>query len=212
MKKNIIALFLVPNHCCLKPIALQEKKWIKKLSKNRAKQYEHSRGYVREALSHILEIPALEIPLKSPPGLPPELPSEMGYVSFSHCKDVLLIGWSMQNIGVDIERSDRRFESKKILNGFFSSNEKKTLKDLNDNEINSEVLKLWVRKEAAIKWQKGSIFNDLSKWNFILGTNILENKYEGVNLKSFFINYEHWYISLACNNNLGIKKPIICKY
>ena len=43
---------------------------IKKLSNNRALQYAYSRGYVREALSHILEIPALEIPLDSPPGLP----------------------------------------------------------------------------------------------------------------------------------------------
>ena len=212
MNKSIIALWFVPINSCLKPISLQEIKWKKKLSNNRAIQYEHSRGHVREVLSHILEIPALEIPLISPPGLPPELPYNMGYVSFSHCRDVLLIGWSSNNIGVDIERSDRFFESKKILNGFFSNNEKKSLKGLNDKELNSEVLKLWVRKEAAIKWQKGSIFNDLSKWNFILGTNILENHDEGYNLKSFFINYEDWYISLACNNNLETEIPIICKY
>ena len=212
MRKNILALWFVPFDSVLKPLALKEKKWQKKLSNIRAIQYAHSRGYVREALSHILEIPALEIPLHSPPGLPPELPDDMGYVSFSHCKDVLLIGWSLQNIGVDIERSDRIFESKKILNGFFSNNERNLLKDLNHKELNSEVLKLWVRKEAAIKWQKGSIFYDLPKWNFILGTDILENKDNGYNLKSFFINYEDWYISVAYNNNLEIETPIICKY
>ena len=212
MNKNMISLWFVPINSCLKPISLQEIKWKKKLSNNRAIQYEHSRGHVREVLSNILKIPALEIPLISPPGLPPELPYNMGYVSFSHCKDVLLIGWSSNNIGVDIERSDRFFESKKILNGFFSNNEKKSLKGLNDKELNSEVLKLWVRKEAAIKWQKGSIFNDLSKWNFILGTNILENQDQGYNLKSFFINYDDWYISVACDNNSETKIPIICKY
>lgn len=212
MNKNIITLWVVPINSCLKPISSQEIEWNKKLSSNRAIQYEHSRGYVREALSHILEIPALEIPLISPPGLPPELPKEMGYVSFSHCTDVLLIGWSSQNIGVDIERSDRVFEAKKILNGFFSNNEKQVLKDLEDNELNSEVLKLWVRKEAAIKWQKGSIFNDLSKWIFKLGTNKLENYVDGHILKSFFINYEDWYISVAYNDNSEILKPIICKY
>ena len=207
-----MALWVVPINSCLKPISSQEIEWKKKLSSKRAMQYEHSRGYVREALSHILEISALEIPLISPPGLPPELPEDMGFVSFSHCRDVLLIGWSSQNIGVDIERSDRFFEAKKILYGFYSNNEKKAFKGLNDKELNSEVLKLWVRKEAAIKWQKGSIFNDLSKWNFILGTNILENQDEGYNLKSFFINYEDWYISLACNNNSETEIPIICKY
>ena len=212
MNKNLIALWSVPIDSYLKPITLQEIAWKKELSSGRSSQYAHSRGYVREALSNILGIPALEIPLISPPGLPPELPDNMGYVSFSHCRDVLLIGWSSNNIGVDIERSDRFFESKKILNGFFSNNEKKSLKGLNDKQLNSEVLKLWVRKEAAIKWQKGSIFNDLSKWNFILGTNILENQDEGYNLKSFFINYEDWYISVACNNNSETEIPIICKY
>ncbi len=213
LNKKIIAVWVVPFNACLKPISSEEIKWKKELSSNRAIQYEHSRGYVREALSHILEIPALKIPLKSPPGSPPELPAEMGNVSFSHCRDVLLIGWSLQNIGVDIGRSDRIFEAKKILDEFYSNNEKKSFKDLNYNKVNSEVLKLWVRKEAAIKWQKGSIFNDLSKWNFNFDTNILENKKDGYNLKSFFINYEDWYISVAySNNNSDILKPIICKY
>jgi len=212
MKKNIIFLWFVPSDSCLRPITFQEKKWKKQLSTNRAIQYQHSRGYVREALSHVFKIPALEIPLNSPPGSPPELLNNMGYVSFSHCRDVLLIGWSLENIGVDIERSDRLFDAKKILSGFFSCNEKKLLKDLKTNDLNSEVLKLWVRKEAAIKWQKGSIFYDLSKWNFRLGTNILENQNDGYNLKSFFINYYDWYISVACNNKYEGEMPIICKY
>ena len=202
----------MPFDSCLKPISLQEIKWKKKLSATRSFQFEHSRGYVREALSNILEKPALEIPLNSPPGLPPELPSEMGCVSFSHCRDILIISWSLQNIGVDIERSDRVFEAKKILNGYFSNNEKKALQDLEDKELNAEVLKLWVRKEAAIKWQRGSIFNDLSKWHFNLVTNELENKNDGYHLKSFFINYGDWYISVACNNYSEKEKVIICKY
>ena len=211
MNKNLIALWSVPIDSYLKPITLQEIAWKKELSSGRSSQYAHSRGYVREALSNILGIPALEIPLKSPPGLPPGLPEDMGCVSFSHCRDILLIGWSSHNIGVDIERSDRSIEAKKILDGFFK-NEKKSLNDLEGMQLNSEVLKLWVRKEAAIKWQKGSIFNDLSKWNFKLETNILENKDYGYKLKSFFINYKNWYISVACSNNLEIDNPIICEH
>jgi len=212
MKKNIIKLWFVPSNSYLRPITIKEKKWKKQLSLNRAIQFEHSRGYVRDALSHILEIPALEIPLNSPPGSPPLLPNNMGHVSFSHCRDALLIGWSAENIGVDIERSDRLFEAKKILSGFFSYKEKKELKDLKDKQLNSEVLKLWVRKEAAIKWQKGSIYNDLSKWNFKFDNNTLEFKDNEYNLKSFFFHYKDWYISVACNNNSETEIPIICKY
>ena len=102
LNQNTYAFWLIPKSASIKPISDGEMLWRKTLSNHRSMEYEHSRGYVREALSHILEIPALEIPLKSPPGLPPELPDEMGHVSFSHCRDALLIGWSLSNIGVDI--------------------------------------------------------------------------------------------------------------
>ena len=136
----------------------------------------------------------------------------MGHVSFSHCWDRLLIAWSSENIGVDIERSDRLFEAKKILNKFFALSEKKFLKDLKDLQLHNEVLKLWVRKEAAIKWQKGSIFNDLSQWTSKLGSDKIEHKDAGYNLRSFFLNYEDWYISVACNIYSEKENLIICKY
>ena len=56
MRKNILALWFVPFDSDLKPLAFQEKKWQKKLSNSRAIQYAHSRGYVREALSHIVKM------------------------------------------------------------------------------------------------------------------------------------------------------------
>ena len=212
MNKKDILIWFIPIKSTLKPISFEEIKWKQNMSSSRSFQYEHSRGYVREVLSSILEIPALDVPIISPPGFPPKLPPEMGYVNFSHCRDGLLIAWSLNNVGVDIERSDRFFEAKKILNKFFTYNEKKFLEHHKDKDIYCEVLKLWVRKEAAIKWQKGSIFNDLSKWKLNLVTNELENKNDGYYLKSFFINYEDWYISVACNNNPETEIPIICKY
>ena len=104
------------------------------------------------------------------------------------------------------------FEAKKILNKFFALSEKKFLKDLKDLQLHNEVLKLWVRKEAAIKWQKGSIFTDLSKWIFNLCTNKIENQIDGHNLRSFFINHENWYISISSEINSIQENPIICKY
>tara|TARA_Y100000589_G_C27165331_1_gene634521 strand:- start:1330 stop:1971 length:642 start_codon:yes stop_codon:yes gene_type:complete len=212
MHKNEISLWLVPIKSSLKPISSQEIKWKKSMSSSRSFQYEHSRGYVREALSKVLEIPALEIPIIAPPGLPPKLPPDMGHVSFSHCRDALFIGWSIQNIGVDIEVATRLFEAKKILNKFFGLKEIKIFEDLHNKNLNSEVLKLWVRKEAAIKWQKGSIFNDLSKWIFKSETNMIENKIDGYKLNSLFIKFENWYISIAGNINSVKEPPIICKY
>ena len=209
---NKIALWFVPVSASLKPISFQELEWKQKLTGSRSIQYEHSRGYVREALSHILGIPPLGIPIMSPPGLPPELPSEMGYVSFSHCKDGLLIGWSISNIGVDIERFDRFFKAKRIAEKFFSGSERQLLKGLNGEELNAEVLKLWVRKEAAIKLNRGSIFSDLPNWIYKLGTNKIENQLNGYNLRSFLINYENWYISIASDINSTKETPIICKY
>ena len=136
----------------------------------------------------------------------------MGYVSFSHCKDGLLIGWSIKNIGVDIERYDRIFFAEKIINKFFSDNERKLLKVFKGNKFNKEVLKLWVRKEAAIKWQRGSVFTDLSKWILNLCTNKIENQIDGHNLRSFFISHENWYISIASDINSIKENPIICSY
>ena len=212
MYKNEIYLWFVPINSQLKPISFQEIKWKKNMSHSRSFQYEHSRGYVRQALSEVLEIPPLDIPIISPPGLPPKLPSDMGYLSFSHCREGLLIGWSLKNIGVDIESAGRFFESKKILNKFFGYNEKKSLEDLDNEDFNSEVLKLWVRKEAAIKWQKGSIFKDLSKWIFKLENSTIENKFDGYMLNSLLIEFENLYISIAGNINSRKERLIICKY
>ena len=210
--KDKIALWFVPADASLKPISFQEIEWKQKLTSRRSLQYEHSRGYVREALSYIFEISPLDIPIVSPPGIPPKLPAEMGYVSFSHCKDGLLIGWSIKNIGVDIERYDRIFFAEKIINKFFSDNERKLLKVFKGDKLNREVLKLWVRKEAAIKWHRGSIFSDLSKWIFNFCTNKIENQIDGHKLRSFFINHENWYISIASDINSIKENPIICSY
>mgnify|MGYP001168230499 CR=1 FL=1 len=212
MFKKEISLWFVPINSPLKPISFKEINWKKNMSCSRSFQYEHSRGYVREVLSNVLGIPALDIPIISPPGIPPKLPSDMGCVSFSHCREGLLIGWSLKNIGVDIESAGRFFEAKKILNKFFGYNEKKLLKDLENEALNSEVLKLWVRKEAAIKWQKGSIFKDLSKWIFKLENKTIENKIDGYMLNSSFIEFENFYISIAGNINPRKERLIICKY
>ena len=96
----------------------------KKLSHHKAKEFILSRGYARYLLADIFKISPLEVPLKAFPGESPLLKKGFGYLSFSHCDDVILIGWCNQNIGIDIERSDRLFDPKRIIKRFFNKNEK----------------------------------------------------------------------------------------
>ena len=101
-----------------------EQETASKLSLNKSKEYAYSRGYVRLALSNLFKVKPLEVPIFSVPGREPILEDGWGYLSPSHCKDAIIIGWSSKRVGVDIERSDRKFEYKKICNRFFTPKEK----------------------------------------------------------------------------------------
>lgn len=208
--KTKIGLWFIPKNSSLKPITKNELKWKNTLPKNKSLEFHHSRGYVREVLSPIFDIPELKIPLLAPPSKPPLLPSGMGVVSFSHCIDGLLIGWSSNNIGVDIERSDRLFNANSILNNYYSKNEKEIIKSLDEEKIMPKVLSYWVRKEAAVKFLRGSIFRDLSNLEYSEESKRILHKTQGIKINSYLIRYEKWFISIA-NNDIGENKfPIIC--
>ncbi len=105
-----------------------------KLPTNRAKEFSFSRGCVRAALSDLFGIPPLNIPLYAPPGKPPKLKNGLGSISLSHTKDVLFIGWSNMQIGIDIERRDRMFKPNAILkNNYFHDEEINLSKLLNED-------------------------------------------------------------------------------
>ncbi len=209
--KNLI-LWFVPISAELKQISKEEYAWKNELSHPRAREFHHSRGYVREVLANIWDIKALEIPLSSPPGKPPRLPNGMGYLSFSHCIDGLLIGWSKKKLGVDIERADRSFEAKKILNKVFSKKEQKIFKNINSENYQRFFLRHWVRKEAAIKWGNGSIARDITKWIYDANMKMIFNKEKNLGIHSFFIEYNFWYISICCDEDPAKSYPIICHY
>ena len=76
-------------------------------------------------------IKPLDIPLNSSLGKPPVLGNNLGYLSFSHCHDALLIGWSQNQLGIDFERSDRAISEDKIVNRLFNEDERKNFQNLN---------------------------------------------------------------------------------
>ena len=74
---------------------------------------------MRHSLSTLFELDPLTIPINAHPGKPPSLPSGMGNISLSHCKDAITIVWHKDKIGIDIERTDRDFNYLKFAEKYF---------------------------------------------------------------------------------------------
>ncbi|KGG16862.1 MULTISPECIES: 4'-phosphopantetheinyl transferase family protein [unclassified Prochlorococcus] len=207
---SVLPLWLFPTNSPLKKISDNEEKIANCLSGIRSHQYKLTRGYTRFALSEFLKINPLEIPLKSLPGEAPTLGGNLGYVSFSHCDDALLIGCSPNKLGVDIERVDRQFNARKIANRFYTKTENKKLEDFKKDEFRLKVLESWVRKEALIKWQEGTISKDLTKWN--IDNQSLKAKHDELEseVNVYLIQYKSWVIGIASNQIVNRKNLIIC--
>jgi len=209
-KPSVLALWFFPIKVPLQPITKEEEEWANQLPTKRSKEYRHSRGYVRAALSEIWQVPALEIPLHSFPGKPPTLKEGWGNVSFSHCCDGLLIGWSPKRLGVDLERADRSFKADQLAKRYFTENEKAALCNLNKAKQRSAVLQSWVIKEAAIKWQRGNLAEDISQWSHCRHSNKAFHHSLGYQIGLHSFHYYDWYIAVAFDANFHNHSPIVC--
>ena len=98
---------------------VEEIKTAKKLTSSRSKIYLETRAYLRQSLSTLFDLDPQEIPINAHPGEPPSLPSGMGNISLSHCKDAITIVWHKGKIGIDIERTDRDFNHIKLAKNIF---------------------------------------------------------------------------------------------
>ena len=83
----------------------EEIKTAKNLTKSRSKIFLETRACLRQSLSTLFDLDPLEIPINAQPGEPASLPSGMGNISLSHCKDAITIVWHKGKIGIDIERT-----------------------------------------------------------------------------------------------------------
>jgi len=197
-------LWLIPFNNKYKYISSQEEKISERLSSKRSDKYRFTRGYLRFCLSKILCLPCEDVPILSLPGEPPLLPKKFGYVSMSHSKDTLLIGWSEKNIGVDIENINRNLNEERILKSKWFKDEQKRIRRLNKNDFKEEILKIWVIKEALVKSHFGSIIKDYDNW-------VIEDEKKAINYKlkiwRKIINKRiyNWTIGLAFEED--IKNP-----
>ena len=194
----------------LLPISSEEKKWVNNLTPRRALNYPFSRGCLRQVMSNMTGLAPLDIPLKADPGKPPLLADGLGHISMSHCSDALLIGWSSHKIGVDIERKDRKLHAHKLSKRFFNQKENSEIEHLTSSQAQEEVLRRWVVKEAAIKWQSGKISNNLSQWIWENNSSFAYHKKLGHKVKVYEQSYDKWTYAIAIDGYSIRRKPIIC--
>ncbi len=207
---SVIALWLFPVNAPLKQISPKEEQWASSLSSRRSREFRHSRGYLRQALSDLWKVKALDIPLTARPGRPPELSEGWGFVSISHCRDALLVGWSKSPLGIDIERIDRSFSANHIASRYFSDKEQQQISKLHGDNLRIKVLEKWLIKEAAIKWQKGSLANDLVHWHSREELGIIEHHSLKVRLSSMNLRHSHWAIAVASDFSNAANPTMLC--
>ena len=98
---------------------VEEIKTEKNLTSSISKIFLEARAYLRQSLLTLFDIDPLEIPINAHPGEHPSLPSGMGNISLSHCKDAVTIVWHKGKIGIDVERTDRDFNYLKFAEKYF---------------------------------------------------------------------------------------------
>lgn len=182
------------------PITLEEKSWKKYLPKSSFNNYRYSRGYLRYFLSKVYKIHPLEVPLRADPGRAPFLDSLNGFISLSHTDEKLFLAWAPNKIGIDIENKNRRLNANSLVKRFFKEDEKKELNKYKFSEISKEVLKYWVIKESAFKWQYIKASSDFFQWEWIKNSGLAINKKKGLKVKTYFKYDQNYYFGIAFNS------------
>ncbi len=148
----------------LSSLSALERSWGNGLPEGQRQRYWHSRAALRQLLAAVLGLGAARVPLHSPPGRPPRLAEGLGWISLSHSREGLLIGYSRQPIGVDLELACRPLAAAGLMRRFYPVAEQVRLEELDGEALRQAVLTSWVLKEAAVKWRQRSLAAELSQW------------------------------------------------
>ena len=212
IKSKKILLWIIPKKLSPKYLSPEELRSAANLKNYTKYKYLHSRSSLREVLGKLFNINPLKVPLNAEFGEIPSIPPKYGYISLSHCDDALLIGWSKQKIGVDIEKIDRKLNSKAIVSRFFFKEEIDEINLVDDKDlINRKVIKFWVLKEASIKFNRGNIAKDLKNWRIELLDKYAFNKSLDSKLNVCCLQYQNYFFGIASEKIL-IENiyPLIC--
>ena len=181
----------------------RERSWENSLGAERAEQFAHSRRWLRSCLADRFRVCPDRIPLDAPPGHPPTLSAGWGWISISHSRDALLLGWSSQRIGIDLERHERSFAAEALCRRFFCADDRDALLRLAAAELRPAVLQHWIAKEAAIKWQRGSLAHDLLAWSWSGSDEVANHTRCGWRVGIRHHQWQDWLIAVAGNPALS---------
>ena len=159
-------LWLVPlAGAGLASLSAEELGWGEGLPALQRRRYWLSRAGLRQVLAPVLGCVPAAVPLCSPPGQPPRLLEGLGWISLSHSGQGLLIGYSGEPIGVDLELVGRPLDAAALMRRFYPIGEQGQLEGLTGEALRMAVLTSWVLKEAAIKWRQSSLAVELRNWS-----------------------------------------------
>lgn len=120
------------------------------------------------------------------------------FFNISHSGNYVIISWSKNNIGCDVEEIDNK-NCLDIAKRFFTENEYNILIKINDyNERQRMFYRLWTLKEAYIKHDGRGMGIELNSFDIPLNINQSTGQYfvNDVYLKEYYIN-EKYCISAA---------------
>ena len=212
MFKADLLLWLIPKNNSIRFITSKEEKSASKLNIKRKLEFLESRSSIRQVLSNLLNIEPLKVPLNANYGAIPNIPSELGFISLSHCDKAILIGWSRFKLGVDIEKNKRNINADKLMKRYYFPKEIRKIQQIeNYSNLKSNVLSYWVLKEAVIKLKQGSIAKDLLNWEIDIDRELAFNSKMKINSYIKKILYGEWVIGVASDNiNLKQTNIMIC--
>lgn len=158
----------------------QERTWGRQLPPVVRQRYWQSRAALRLWLAGVLGCAPAAVPLHTPPGCPPQLLEEAGWVSLSHSGAALLLGFSRAPLGVDLEPAARPVAAVALMRRCFPPLEVAQLQRFDPEQQRVAVLTSWVLKEAAIKWRRRSLARELTCWQLDHVSGRLRHRPEGL--------------------------------
>ena len=166
--KNNIKFWIFPND--FNKIIFPQKTILNKeniLSK-REKEHLLASYYARKTFSDLYKINSKDLKIVLKQGQAPFFEDEkMGYFSISHCKNAIILGWSKERIGIDIERMYRKTTPIIVSKRFFNKNEFEEIEK--DKKLSAEkFIKTWVIKNqkniiGSLEKKKYSTLKMISK-------------------------------------------------
>lgn len=118
---------------------------------------------VRRIASSYLGCMPREICLRYLPGGKPHFGRKGPHFSLSHTDGRVLAAFAWFFIGLDMEKDSRSVSARKIANRYFHSSECRALASYPKEDRQKIFLRMWVRKEAAVKLAGEGIILGLQK-------------------------------------------------